>query len=385
MTDDRSQTTARARVATAMADGAARIVDALDDDQRAQLLWPFPSDEERRLWFYTPTDHGGLTLASMTPPQHRLVFRLLASALSTAGYVTVATIMGLENVLDHFEGFSILFGRERGRDPFLYFLRIFGTPSTTGTWGWRLGGHHVSLNFTIVNGELAGSTPLFFGADPANVPLLGPHPLRPLEGVEDLARDLARSLDVGQRARARVSGRAPTDLVGANRPALADGDEPIPLPLIWRHRFDGEVGAFLQHAQDGLERSTAADPDDLAAMSFTHRPKGLPASDMTADQREMLDVLLHRYVDRLPDDLAADEAQKFAGPALGDVHLLWAGSLEPNEPHYYRLHSPVLLAEYDNSARRGNHVHSVWRDPRGDFADDVLARHRAEHHHGHSR
>jgi Protein of unknown function (DUF3500) len=145
-------------------------------------------------------------------------------------------------------------------------------------------------------------------------------------------------------------------------------------------RFDGDDGAFLQRAQEGLEKAVGAGPDDLAAMAFTHRPKGLPAAAMTVGQRQMLDALLHRYVDRLPDEIAADEATKFAGPALDDVHLLWAGGLEPGEPHYYRLHSPTLLAEYDNSARGANHVHSVWRDPRGDFGDDVLARHRAELH-----
>ncbi|MGZ4766219.1 MAG: DUF3500 domain-containing protein, partial [Ilumatobacteraceae bacterium] len=117
------------------------------------------------------------------------------------------------------------------------------------------------------------------------------------------------------------------------------------------------------------------------AMSFTHRPKGLAARQMDAPQREMLDALLRLYVDRLPDDLADEEAGKFAGAALDDVHLLWAGGLDPGQPHYYRLHSPILLAEYDNSARDANHVHTVWRDPRGDFADDPLARHHAEHDH----
>jgi hypothetical protein len=116
-------------------------------------------------------------------------------------------------------------------------------------------------------------------------------------------------------------------------------------------------------------------------MSFTHTPKGLAARAMDGAQRGMLDALLRLYVDRLPDDVADEEAAKFAGAALDDVHLLWAGGLEPGQPHYYRLHSPTLLAEYDNSARDANHVHTVWRDPRGDFAEDALARHHAEHDH----
>ncbi|MGZ4699904.1 MAG: DUF3500 domain-containing protein [Ilumatobacteraceae bacterium] len=374
-------TPGRARVAAKMAAEAARLVDSFDDSQRAIALWPFPSDDERRQWFYTPTDHGGLTLAAMTQPQHRLVFRLVASGLSTAGYVTASTIMGLENVLDQLEGFTASFERPRGRDPLMYFVRIFGTPSASGTWSWRLGGHHVSLNFTIVDGVLGATTPLFFGADPASSPLLGPHPLRPLAGVEDLARQLTRSLTSEQHGIAGVSPRAPTDLVGANRPSLADGDQPIALNQIWRRRFDGEVGEMLRHAQERLDAATGVSADDLEAMSFTHRPKGLAARQMDAPQREMLDALLRLYVDRLPDDLADEEAGKFAGAALDDVHLLWAGGLDPGQPHYYRLHSPILLAEYDNSARDANHVHTVWRDPRGDFADDPLARHHAEHDH----
>ena len=374
-------TPARTRVAATMADEARRLIDSLDDAQRAVALWAFPSDDERRRWFYTPTDHGGLTLADMTQPQHRLLFRLVASGLSTAGYVTMSTIIGLENVLDQLEGFTASFERPRGRDPLMYYVRFFGSPSTGGMWSWRLGGHHVSLNFTIIDGVLSGSTPLFFGADPASSPLLGPHPLRPLAGVEDLARQLTRSLSHDQRSVALVSGRAPTDLVGSNRPTLADGDLPIPLPQIWRTRFDGEIGANLQRAQDRLEAATGVDAADLEAMSFTHRPKGLAAKAMDGGQRDMLDALLRLYVDRLPDDVAADEAAKFAGAALDDVHLLWAGGLDPGQPHYYRLHGPAVLVEYDNTARDANHVHTVWRDPRGDFADDPIARHRAEHDH----
>ncbi len=378
---DEKSTPARVRVAAKMADEAARLIDSLDDGQRKLALWPFPSDLERRQWFYTPTDHGGLTLAAMTSRQHRLVFRLVASGLSTAAYVTASTIIGLENVLDQLEGFTASFERPRGRDPLMYFVRFFGQPSPTGTWSWRLGGHHISLNFTIIDGELSATTPLFLGADPASSPLLGPHPLRPLAGVEDLARELTRSLSDEQHRLAVVSPRAPTDLVGANRPSLADGDQPIALPLIWRTQLGGEIGAGLQRSQERLTASIGVTPADLEAMSFTSRPKGLAAAGMDASQRQMLDTLLRLYVDRLPDGVADDEAAKFAGAALDDVHLLWAGGLEPRQPHYYRLHSPILLAEYDNSARDANHVHTVWRDPRGDFADDPLARHRAEHDH----
>lgn len=372
---------ARRDIATRMAQAASRLVEALDDAQRDDLVWPFPSDTERRSWFYTPTDHGGLPLGRMTPPQQRMTFQLMATGLSTAGYVTATTIIGLENVLDHVEGFTASWGRPRGRDPQLYFVRVFGDPSANGTWSWRVGGHHVSLSFTIVDGVLAGTTPLFLGADPASSPLLGPHPLRPLEGVEDLARELTRSLDAGQLRQALVSPRAPTDLVLVNRAELHDGDGPVPLRDVWRGRLDGEYDDLAIRVQAAADEAAGLTDGDVAALSWSSTPKGLAAAGMSGSQREMLDTLLRRYAQRLPDELADDECAKFAGDALDAVHLLWAGGLEPGEPHYYRLHSPVLLAEYDNTARGANHVHTVWRDPRGDFADDVLATHRSSHHH----
>jgi len=371
----------RREVAARMADAAARLVDAVDDTQRADLVRPFPSDHERRSWFYTPTDHGGLPLGRMTPAQQRMAVQLMATGLSTAGYVTATTIIGLENVLDRLEGFTVSWGRPRGRDPELYYVRVFGEPSADASWSWRVGGHHVSLNFTIVDGEVAGTTPLFLGADPASAPLLGPHPLRPLEGVEDLARELTRSLRDDQRRRAVVASRAPTDLVLVNRADVGEGDGPVPLRDIWRGRLDAEYDELAIRAQAAADEAAGLTDDDVAALSWSRTPKGLAAAGMNASQREMLDTLLRRYAERLPDGLADEECAKFAGAELDAVHLLWAGGLERGEAHYYRLHSPVLLAEYDNTARGANHVHTVWRDPRGDFADDVLALHRRSHDH----
>src|SRR3954465_9579091 len=114
-----------AQVATRMADAAAAWLDGLDEAQRAVGQGSPPSaedgpDAERRRWFYTPTDHGGLTVHQQRPAQQRGAMRLLAAGLSEAGYVTVAAVMGLENVLDRVEGFSARFARERGRDPGLY-------------------------------------------------------------------------------------------------------------------------------------------------------------------------------------------------------------------------------------------------------------------------
>jgi hypothetical protein len=222
--------------ARAMADITQSLLATLNTEQRALAQWAFPSDEERTQWFYTPTDHGGLTLHTLTPEQTRLVMRLVDSGLSRPAYITVSTIMGLENVLDQLEGWGSLWNFPRGRDPQRYFLRVFGEPGSD-IWGWRLGGHHVSLHFTIRNGEVVSSTPCFLGADPAASPLLGGHMLRPLGACEDLARELLYSLSDGQQDIAIVSAVPPTDLVSANRPFVTDGDTPLPLAQVWRNQF----------------------------------------------------------------------------------------------------------------------------------------------------
>lgn len=364
-----------------MADAAKAWLDSLDDTQRADAWLPWPSQEERHRWYYTPTDHGGLPLTRMRPAQQRLTMRLVATGLSRPGYVTVSTIMGLENVLDEVDDWQVDWGRERGRDPQLYWLRVFGDPGADGPWSWRFGGHHVSVQHVIADGRVQASTPCFLGADPAQSPLLGGHLLRPLGAAEDLARDLVRSLDDEQAARALLSPVAPVDIVGGNRPRVRDGDLVLPLPEIWRGRFtDPRLSERAESMHRTAEEKAGTAPEHRAAVRLTAAPKGVPAAAMSAAQREQLRALLHVFLGRIPDELAEREAAKFAGDKLHGVHFAWAGGTERGQPHYYRLQGPGLLAEYDNTQREVNHVHTVWRDPEGDFGADVLARHRAAFH-----
>ena len=367
---------------------AARMVDAatawlasLTDDQRAAAVLPWPSDEERHTWFYTPTDHGGLTLVGQRPAQQRLAMRLVAAGLSRPGFVTASTIMGLENVLDQVEGWATGWERERGRDPQMYFLRVFGEPSLAGPWSWRFGGHHVSVQHLVVDGAVRASTPCFLGADPAESPLLGGHVVRPLGAVEDLARDLVRSLDEEQLRRAVISPVPPVDIVGGNRPTVRDGDVPLPLGDVWRGKFaDRRLQDILDAVQRGAEEQVGLRPEHHALLSLTDAPKGVPASALSLSQQDQLRLVLDVFLRRVPDELAEVEAAKFAGDKLADVHFAWAGGTERGEPHYYRLQGPRLLAEYDNTQHDVNHAHSVWRDPVNDFGDDVLARHLAAFH-----
>ena len=281
-----------------------------------------------------------------------LAMQLLATGLSRPGYVTATTIMGLENVLDQIEGWQAGWGRERGRDPQLYWVRVFGEPSTAGPWSWRFGGHHISVQHLVLGGRVEASSPAFLGANPAQSPLLGGHLLRPLGAAEDIARDLVRSLDDRQAARARISPAAPADIVSGNSPVIGyDADE---------------------NATFGTEHHEA--------VSLTRAPKGIAAVDLTNDQQDQLRAVLSVFLGRIPDELAEREARKFAGDRLNGVHFAWAGGIERGDPHYYRLQGPRLLAEYDNTQRNADHIHTVWRDPDGDFGDDVLAQHRATFH-----
>ncbi|GAA0905579.1 DUF3500 domain-containing protein [Pseudonocardia zijingensis] len=361
-------------VADRMAEAAAEWLASLDPEQRAVAVRPAPgaddeAEAERTRWFYTPTDHGGLTFHQQRPAQQRLVMRLLASGLSEAGYTTVATVLGLENILDRTEGFTVNFGRERGRDPGMYFVRVFGEPGGSAPWGWRFGGHHVSLHNLVVDGRVAATTPCFLGADPAVSQFLGGEKLRPLGAAEDLARELVRSLRPELAAQAVLLPRAPDDIVGGNTSRL---DNAAGRSGLWR---PGGVHTDPQAATpiSGLEGA------DQEAVAITPEPKGVAGAELDAAQRELLRALLATYLDRVPAEISP--MPRYDDPAALDaVHVAWAGGTAPGEPHYYRLQGPRLLVEWDNTQRGVNHAHAVWRDPEADFGRDVLAAHRAAHH-----
>lgn len=362
-------------VAARMAEAASGFLQSLDEEQGPIASWPFPANEERLRWYYTPTDHGGLPLSSMRPGQQQLAFELLAAGLSRPAYVTACTIVGLENVLDELEGWSMRWERERGRDPGLYYLRVFGDPAGRQPWSWRFGGHHVSVHHLVADGRVRASTPLFLGADPAVAPLLGGSELRPLGSTEDLGRELLASLDKADRERATISPVPPFDLVSANRARLSDGDLPLELPQIWRGRLDGAMGERTRALQERLESGLGIQAEHLEAVRLTSAPKGVSGRELGGTHRELLRRIVAVYLGRLPHDLAEVEMAKYSGEGLDDLSFAWAGGTERGVPHYYRVQGPRLLIEYDNAQRAGNHAHSVLRNPDGDFGMDFLGEH----------
>ncbi len=363
-----------------MGEAATRFLASLSTDQRARATLDFDDGDERTRWFYTPVRRQGLPLAEMDRPQQRLAHQLLASGLSRSAYVTASTIMGLENTLDAIEGWIFQTSRgstpERaasnyGRDPLMFYVSVFGEPGSRTPWGWRFEGHHISINYAIVNGRIVAPTPTFFGSNPAETPLGNIGSLRPLGGVEDLARELLHDLTEEQRAAAILSPVAPPDIVTANRPAIVEGALPLATPTL----FGWDLSLVEEDALPEQWRALGFTAEHQEAVRYSSLPKGLATTHMTGAQRELMGALIGEYIGRMPDEIADIERTMFTGDSLPDVHFAWAGGIERYQPHYYRLQAPRFLVEYDNTQDGANHVHTVWRDPLNDFGADLLARH----------
>ncbi len=368
-----------------MGNVATRFLAALSTDQRARALLDFEDRAERTRWFYTPVRRQGLPLAEMDRPQQRLAHQLLASGLSRTALFTASAIMGLENTLDAIEGWSFQTSRGTtpqraagtyGRDPQMFYVSVFGEPDAQRPWGWRFEGHHISINYVIVAGRIVAPTPTFFGSNPAETPLGGVGSLRPLGGVEDLARELVHSLADEQRTTAILSPVAPPDIVTANRPHVVEGALPLPTPNL----FGWDLTALEKDELPETWRELGYTAEHQEATRYSSQPKGIAATTLTGAQRQVLEALVREYINRMPDEIAEIETSMFTGDALSDIHFAWAGGLERRQPHYYRLQSPRFLVEYDNTQDGANHVHTVWRDPSNDFGADLLARHYHESH-----
>jgi hypothetical protein len=305
--------------------------------------------------------------------------QLVATGLSPAGYATVATVIGLENVLDRTEGWRTDWGRERGRDPGLYYVSVFGTPGGDA-WGWRFGGHHVSLNYTLTAGQVSSCTPSFIGAHPARTELAAAGELAPLGALEPTARRLAMSLRNRGAHSAFLHPHAVSDIVTGNRPYVADGDEMIHMQDLWRGRFaENRLRDQLDQVDIVNETASGYQSADHQALAITREPKGIPGRDLTAEERELLSALASGYLGRFPDDIADAWLAEYKAD-LDGLYFGYAGAPAAAGPIYYRLQDSRLLAEYDNSQYKANHAHTVVRDLTADFGADALAAHWRRHH-----
>jgi hypothetical protein len=317
-----------------MASAAQEFLGSLNEQQRRVAHLPF-GDDRRYIWDYRPlesTPRPGLRLINMNEDQKRKALALLDIGLSARGADTVRKIMNLEIPLlvnEQLEGRVTPFVRH----PEQYTVCVFGDPGQRRPWGWHIGGHHVGLHFTVVDGDRIASVPLFFGANPAEVRHGPTNGQRTLAPEEDLARALLRSLPAEQKRVAIVSATAFPDILTDRYPVA----------------------------------NVFAPPD------------GLAWSAMSADARGQLAELVRLYVTRTNDELSAPYWRKLEAE-FESMTFAWAGGEEPGQGHYYTVKAPSWLIEYDNTQNGANHVHSVLRDISGDWGNDLLAQHYAEAH-----
>ena len=311
----------------AMVNGADDFLASLSSEERGRATWTFEDGERERFHFVPPEvfERHGFPLEDMSAEQSGLAHALLATGLSQAGHLTAMQIIELEAILEENET-----GDQFSRDPDLYFVSIFGTPSTEGTWAWRFEGHHLSLHFTIVDGAITVSAPTFFAASPAEV-TEGPRaPLRPLGPLEDAGRALLASLDAAQQEVAIFDEVAPTNIVS------------------------------------GVELA----PDPLS-------PVGIAGSDLTSSQQDLLMSVIDFYMSMMADDIAEVRRAKIEEDGIENVTFAWAGGTSYGDVSYFRVQGPSFLVEFDHTARDPNHIHSGWRDFDGDFGRDLLREHLA--------
>jgi Protein of unknown function (DUF3500) len=351
--------------ANRMRAAADALLSTLSRDQLAKALYPFEDEDERRDWDFIPKyRRNGLALREMTDRQQVLAQQLLASGLSLPGYTQAVTIMAFENVLRELNAPRAGLAAAEFRHAGKYQFSFFSEPHAEQTWAWRMVGHHVAVNFTIVDGRYVAPTPLLFGSEPAQFGVF-----RPLIDDEDRGFLLLDSLENAQRQQAIIHDVAPPDFV--TRVVKKLGDEELP--------GDHELG---------FDHYVISDHDREMLKWIRHQARGLPGSAMSASQLTLFRDIIAAYVERLPDDPARMHLERLDRAGLGgeSFTFAWAGQTERGKPHYYRVQGPSFLVEFENAQvgaglpGEGNHIHTVWRDPDNDFGDDLLLNHYAQDH-----
>jgi hypothetical protein len=305
----------------AMKSAADAFLGSLDEAGRGKASFPFASDQRENFRF-TPQVRSGLPLKEMDEAQRAAAMKLLDAALSERGKLKAMQIITLEGVLLELEK------RPEVRDPGKYYVSIFGRPGDPAGWGWKFEGHHLALNYTVVDGKEVAVTPSFYGANPGEVRAGAHQGLRVLRAEEELARALVLVLLEGGKSEVVFSEKPPAEILSAeNREATA------------------------------LE------------------PVGIAAADMSAAQKKALFDLISEYTGRHRQDLAAADMAKIAKAGIGKIRFGWAGGTRPGEAWYYRIQGPTFLMEAANTQNDANHVHATWRDFTGDFGRDLLGEH----------
>ncbi|MBU3821136.1 DUF3500 domain-containing protein [Flavobacteriaceae bacterium XHP0103] len=309
---------------------AVEFLNSLNKEQRDKAQFPF-DHTSKTFWHYFPasmTPRAGIQLMDLNTNQKELFSKLLQSFLSEAGYAKTQKIISLEHVLLEATGDSVM------RHPEKYHIAFYGNPETDSLWAWSFEGHHVSLNFTVLNGTVSVA-PRFFGANPATILSGSRKGERTLNTEEDLGLDLIISLSETQRKIAIFQERSPYDIATGNTPKA----EPL-------------------------------------------KPVGIMFGNLSDDQQMIFLKLINEYLSSVPKDQANKKLAEIQNEDLNSIRFGWAGPTSLGKGHYYRIQGQSFLIEFDNTQNNANHIHSVWRDFKGDFGRDLISEHykNAEHH-----
>lgn len=301
---------------------------ALTPEQKQKAVYPL-TDAERENWNFVPIARNGLSFKGTSTQVQALGLALLRTGLSHTGMAKAQAVMQLELVLKELEKAN----PTQNRDATNYFVTIFGEPSTDKSWGWRFEGHHLSFNFTIVNGQHVFFAPAFIGTNPAEV-RVGPRKgERVLAEEEDLGHALINSLDAAQQ----------------------------------------KVAIF---AEEGLKEIVTTNKKRVELLT----PVGISAAQLNAAQKEKLMAVVMSFVNRSHPLLAEETRQEITQAGIDKITFAWAGALKRGTATYYRVQGPTFLIEFDNSQNNANHIHSTYRELKGDFGHDLLAEHYAKEH-----
>lgn len=304
------------------------FVNSLNEVQKQKAVFPF--DKMNRYdWHYLPASmasRSGIAVKDLNKTQKLILDSLMQAYLSEEGYQRTKDIMGLEYFLKETEPSN------SSRIPENYFVTVYGVPGKDRMWGWKFTGHHVSLNYTVVDNQLAFA-PFFFGAFPAVVGDGSKKGKQIIKDEEDLGFLLVNSFSEEQKSKAIFQLKAFADIVTTNAVKVN--------PL---------------------------------------NPVGIYGRDMTHAQKTVLNKLIVAYLLSMPKAIAKIRMEKITSEDLNLVSFGWAGETKTGKPHYFRVQGKSFLIEFDNTQNSANHIHTVWRDFNGDFGEDLLSEHYQDSH-----
>jgi hypothetical protein len=308
---------------------ARKFLSSLDGPVKSKLMFGY-NDNERYNWNFVPTSRRGAPVGDLNEAQRKSLEELLIVFLSEQGYRKATGVMTLEGILREVEGRGV---NDNFRDPKKYYVSFFGEPEMKSLWGWRLEGHHLSLNFTYFNGVVEAATPSFMGANPAVVPSGSHKGHQLLKDETELAFAFVNVLTADQLKTAVFSPAALPEIVTGN-----------------------------------------------AREAKLLEPKGISYRNLTDEQQKAFIKLLNVFVKNYELGFSSKLWEKIQKAGVDNLTFAWAGATTPGSGIYYRIQGPTLQVEYDNTQTRANHVHTAVRDLTNDFAGDILKQHYQKEH-----